>query len=55
MAMIRDVDRTVFSNAHKTVQNNFTQDELERIGKLATELKAILDAATERQNKSSPG
>jgi hypothetical protein len=42
------VDRDVFSEAHKTVIDNFTDEEQRKIHKLAEELRAILTAAKKR-------
>ncbi len=55
MGQINDVDRSVFSNAYKTVQENFTIEELKRIGELASELKAILETANRRQQEKFGG
>jgi len=51
MAGIRDKDRSVFSEAYKTVLDNFTEEELERIGKLSAELNSILEAAKKREQQ----
>ena len=42
------VDRDAFSEAHKTVIDNFTDEEQRQIHKLAEELRAILTAAKKR-------
>lgn len=49
LAAISDRDRNAFQEAHNTVLDNFTEEEQVRIGKLAADLKAILDAAKKRQ------
>ncbi|HEY4740201.1 MAG TPA: hypothetical protein VIH76_06360 [Candidatus Acidoferrales bacterium] len=55
-AAISDRDRDVFAEAHQTVLNNFSEQEQERIGTLAADLKAIIDAAKKRaQGKMSKG
>jgi hypothetical protein len=51
MGYITDKDRTVFSEAHNTVLDNFTEGEQVRIGKPAGELKTILEAAKKRQRE----
>lgn len=48
MAHMVGVDRDVFSEAHKTVIDNFTDEEQRKIHKLAEELRAILTAAKKR-------
>ena len=55
MGQINDVDRTVFRNAYMTVQDNFTTEELKRIGELASELKALREAANKRQQEKLSG
>ena len=52
MAFIKDSDRTVFSNAEKTVADNFTEGELQEISRMAARLREILQASTDRQQES---
>jgi len=49
MPHVSDVSRNVFQEAHNTVLDNFTADELARIDELATRLRAIIEAAKKRQ------
>jgi hypothetical protein len=51
MGEISDKDRFVFSEASKTVLNNFTREQQERIGELAIELNSILDDAKKREKE----
>lgn len=51
MAQINNQDRDVFSNAYKSILDNFTPEEQERIGELAGELKSILEAAIRREQE----
>jgi len=48
MAAINDRDRTAFDEASKTVLDNFSEAEQETIGKLAAQLKSVLEAAKKR-------
>lgn len=52
MASISDGDRIVFSNAEKTIADNFTDQELIEIGRMASRLKEILKASRDRQQES---
>lgn len=51
MAQIDDSDRHVFSNAEKTVADNFTMDELGEIHEMAEKLRQILNASISRLDK----
>lgn len=52
MASISDSDRDVFSNAEKTVADNFTGEELQEISRMAARLRQILKASIDRQEES---
>lgn len=52
MASISDSDRDVFSNAEKTVADNFTAEELQEISRMAARLRQILKASIDRQEDS---
>jgi hypothetical protein len=52
MASISDSDRDAFSNAEKTVADNFTAEELQEIGRMAARLRQILKASIDRQQES---
>jgi len=49
MARIKYQDASVFKEANLTVLDNFSDDEVQHIEKLAQELKGVLDAAKKRQ------
>jgi hypothetical protein len=51
MAHISDRDRSAFEEAYKTVLDNFTEGEQERLRKLAGELNSILEDAKKRQQE----
>ncbi len=51
MASISEKERSVFSEAYKTVLDNFTEEELIRIGKLSAELNSILETAKKREQQ----
>jgi CRISPR/Cas system-associated protein Csm6 len=51
MAHISDKDRNAFSEAYKTVLDNFTEEEQVRIGRLSAELNSILEAAKKREQE----
>jgi hypothetical protein len=52
MSRISDKDKSVFSEAEKTITDNFTSEELLRISAMSMELRNILDAALKRQQDS---
>ena len=52
MASIFDWDAAVFKEASIPAIQNFNQQELEHIGRLAQELKAILEDAKKREQDS---
>jgi hypothetical protein len=52
MARISDKDKSVFSEAEKTITDNFTSEELLRISAMSKELRNILVAALKRQQDS---
>jgi len=52
MAAISDRDASVFKEASIPALENFDQQELEQIGRLAQELKTILTSAKQRQQDS---
>ena len=52
MAGISDKDKSAFSDAEKTIADNFTSEELLRISAMSKELRNILDAALNRQQDS---
>lgn len=54
MPAINDLDRTVFSNAEKTIFDNFTTEELRLIHQIATNLDSILRSASSRRDRSYP-
>jgi predicted secreted protein len=49
MARIKYQDASVFKEANLTLLDNFSDDEVQHIEKLAQELKGVLDAAKKRQ------
>lgn len=49
MPAIPDLDRTIFSNAEKTILDDFTETELDEIHETAIRLDAILNKALTRQ------
>jgi hypothetical protein len=51
MGFINGMDRNVFREAANTMLGNFDDEEQGRIGKLARELKAILEAAKKREQE----
>jgi hypothetical protein len=55
MARISDRDRTVFEEAYKTVLDNFTEGELAQIGRLAGELRNVIEGAKKRLAPGSGG
>jgi hypothetical protein len=52
MAYISDRDAAIFKEASIPAIDNFTTQDLEQIGKLAQELKPILEAAKKRKQES---
>jgi hypothetical protein len=48
MARISDKNRTVFKEAYKSVLDNFTEMELEQIGKAAEDLRTVIEGAKQR-------
>lgn len=48
MAAMNDVDRNVFSEAYKTVLDNFTSEKLDILERAAVDVKGVLDAAKKR-------
>lgn len=52
MASINDRDRDAFSNAEKTVADNFTAEELREINEMAVRLRQILKASIDREQES---
>jgi len=55
MARISDKDRTVFEEAYKSVLDNFTEMELEQIGKAAEDLRNVIEGAKQRLPQGSEG
>jgi hypothetical protein len=51
MARISDKDRAILGEVYKTVLDNFSQDEVSRIGRLAGELSIIIQDAKSRSPK----
>jgi uncharacterized coiled-coil protein SlyX len=52
MPRINDLDMSIFQEAGIPAIDNFTSEELETIGGLAKQLKAIMGAAKERQQQA---
>ncbi len=52
MAHISENSRNIFQEAHITVLDNFTDDELARIDEAAVSLKAAIEAAKRRRRNS---
>ena len=52
MSRVTDTDRTVFSEAAKTVQDNFTIEDQEVIHRAASDLKKVFLAAKKRHEQS---
>jgi hypothetical protein len=48
MVAINDRSRSVFSDAEKTILNNFTDEKTRQIDEMAKTLRAILEAAKGR-------
>ncbi len=48
MASVNSGDQNVFSELYKTVQDNFTEEEVQRVHALAEQLKQIVNAAKQR-------
>jgi hypothetical protein len=48
MAHMVNVDRDIFSEAHKTVLDNFTEEEQRKIHEIAEELREVLAVAKQR-------
>lgn len=51
MAHIPDMDRSVFKEANQTMLDNFTNEELLTIRKIAEDLKTILRTALKRHKE----
>jgi hypothetical protein len=51
MASISDSDRDAFSNAEKTVADNFSPEELQEISRMAARLRQILKASIDREQE----
>lgn len=50
MSRITDVDRTVFAEANHTALDNFTDEEQRQLHTIASQLRAIIEAAKKRSS-----
>lgn len=52
MASLSDKSRGPFDNLCKGINSNFTDEEIERLDQMSSEVRSILDASLKREKES---